>query len=438
MPAIVVGGRIIQSPQNDLSGILGGVGDILNVIGTQKQAAKDREGTTLLNRTLAGDTLPANQAGPVRPEITDDSQRIRLIQQEGLKQRTPEGIARVDRLMQSELAQQKIKASKSSNRVNVGAEAERMAQTAGFQSFASAPPQVKTAINAQIVQSSGRKEPLQSALRKNADGTESEINATLTTVDNDPNLRLAPRFDPKAFSALQTPEGVALVDKENESLKIIPFPAEKGDSQTDTLEDVPADQRTITIDDIRFGSGIFNKSILAAGNIAGSLVPGEQATKQRQASIRINEGIQAIRKVFKVGSRLTEGEQTRLGPILDPLKAAFTDPASAPRNFLDVVRGVDNRIASINRGLKLRQTKGKKGELRDEREELRQVLDILPARNDLEFEVSPIESRDIEGMNEGDIRSAVKFLQDNPSTFVRNKGQIRQRLARRATELGLK
>jgi hypothetical protein len=77
--AIVLGNRIVNLPQENLAGIGTGLGQILQAIGTQRQETQDRRMLTDLSRTLQGDVLPADQAGPTRPGITEPRSRLNEI-----------------------------------------------------------------------------------------------------------------------------------------------------------------------------------------------------------------------------------------------------------------------------------------------------------------------------------------------------------------------
>lgn len=77
--AVVIGGRIVNLPQENLSGIGSGLGQILQAIGTQRQQNQDSQILTDLSRTLQGDTLPEGIAGPERPGISDPRNRLNEI-----------------------------------------------------------------------------------------------------------------------------------------------------------------------------------------------------------------------------------------------------------------------------------------------------------------------------------------------------------------------
>lgn len=97
MAPIVVGGRIFNLPQQDLSGLLGGVGDILSAIGQQRQQTRENQIFTDLSKALQGDVTPQGGVGPVRPAITDPQERLNTILNTALsgKVRSPQGLNRL-------------------------------------------------------------------------------------------------------------------------------------------------------------------------------------------------------------------------------------------------------------------------------------------------------------------------------------------------------
>ncbi len=396
--AIVVGGRIINLPQEDLSGLLGGIGEIVKGIRTQRQQTRENQIFTDLSRTLQGDVTPQGGVGPVRPAITDPQERLNAILNTALsgKVRSPQGLNRLLGIAQIQ---------------------ERAIPTAG------------TGVD-----------PIQSLIFKNPKtGTEQKIRGRRSLAFSNPNINF-PEVEtetPAQFEVIQDPTTGELfrIDKLNPDKPPVPVgvggATDAGQTVSDKLTEIDTREGALTTEDVSLATGPVSKARSFLAKFTGGFIPGTQFPKTQDARQKVGLINTRIRRIFSNNPRFPVADRKQIDESLVDTNKIFVDPPFAFRAYLNIRNIAESDNAQMESTLRGRTTKNQRQEIIEKINDNNQILNLIPSRTDLENAINPLASRDFSNITKEGINKLTKEDVDNLSSE-----QIRQ-IRERAVGLGI-
>lgn len=336
--AIVSGGQIINLPQEDFSGLLGGAGDIFSAVNQVRKQRADREKLENLNRVIQGDILPTNQAGPVRPGITDPRERLNALL--GVIPQLQTQSARNTALQTATIQQRAI------------------------------PTQAKGLV--------------QDAIRTRPDGTKVNVKARPEEIEADPNLDFTEvTVDPANIVVRKDALGrdIRVNKVTGENLGLIETQA-AAPGETTTPVSVPGDA-AITAEELKRGTGPLSGTLQFFNKVLGGFVPGTIAPKTAEAKQKIGLFNQNLKTRFIANPRFPVAEQNLVKPLLlgDEF---FDDPDLNPQRLLTIRDTLENlkqgKQAAIDAGI---ISADQKKLFTDQINDLNISLNDIPSREEL-------------------------------------------------------
>lgn len=344
--AVVVGSRIIKEPAGGLQNILAGAGDLFKAIGTQRLEAQEREKDEVFLKTL----LPQPQPGPLRPgdqpladipaAVSGSRNRFNAIMERAIEARSPE--------------RRKFFLD--------------LAKTQG----ATIPAR--------------EKEPLQNAIFKTPEGNVQEVKATLSQIQGNENLELVGATDPN-LRVVTDP-----ITKQSRTVDITTLPRLGADgTPLQTAGTIPQSQGLVptadekeaflSTEDILRSTGMTSNTFAFLGNVAGSIIRGEQFPKTQTARENVRLVNSRIRQIASNSDRYNVFEQKLIGDALVDTKAFFTDPAGALRKYKQIQDFVGKDNLQIEQQLLNQNLPAKKRiELESKKVDNAAILSLLPSQ----------------------------------------------------------
>lgn len=463
--AIVVGGRIINLPQENLSGILGGLGQIVSGIRNQRQAEKEIPALTNLARILGGELSPTGQAigaagapGRATP-LTDRNQRLtainNLIASGQIK--TPANLERLFGIAKLETKAIPTGTTRKPDRRNFtitnkdGREQKIKATDQEAAQIQTTLPQGSTITLGTPIATTGVTDLVQKAIRINSDGTESEVNARLSVIDADPSLRLLePEKNPRRIVKITDPvtSKVRFVDKvELEAAggaipsTVSTSPSIKQQASRGTIQsDITSirDQIAETGGNITPGELLLSRGALSGvrqgfANVFGSFLSGQQAPETTSARQQVAQLGFVLTTIIGNNKRFPEGERKAILKITTNTNAFFADPPSAIKDIRNFRALAEARNIADRNTLNTKTISGqKRKDLFDNIATRESAFLILPTLQELDYALEPIRNRDLTQLSRQDI----DFIATHPIVADSLNEVQKRQVAQRASELG--
>jgi|TARA_Y100000310_G_scaffold248079_1_gene253888 hypothetical protein len=400
---VIAGGKIFRRPQEDLSGLFGGIGDIVGAIRSQRQQEKEAIEFTQFARVLGGELSPEGEA----------------IGSAGSPQNAVplQGTARLDALLNIALSP-KIKSTKGRQRVNdlINAELARSKIAAGA-------------------------DPTQALIFTDPNTKQqSKIRGRRSLATTNPNVSLPPVQPNTDFEVIVDPVSKESfrVDLNDPTAEPVPLGVGGGSSGDDAGEGVATPsgegESALTIQDLQLSTGPASAIKAGLARVFGSVIRGVQFRGTRDARAALESGNQAIRRISKIGERFTKFESEFINKTLDQTDRFFEDPARPLSNYLQIRDTVEEQIASAQSELQREDLSRKR------REELlgrvstrREILDLIPSRALLEHAIDSDAPINVDSFTS--VAEIQEFLRETKGTTRFSREEL-VRIRQRAIALG--
>jgi hypothetical protein len=433
--AIVVGGRIINLPQQDLSGILGGLGQIVSGIRNQRQQKQsDIETINLLN-SLTGQAGPVQPGQPDLPQpITDPNQRLDVLLRGALNPRITQ---------------------RDKNRLLAAAEIQGKAIPTG----ATTRPQLVNGVaeikdrRGKVISTRNVKVPFGSGIRTSRSGGN-----TVTVTEGKPSSE---KLDPRRFIKVSDPTTgeLSFADKLDQNALVVPInfggqqqpvtppvattlsTTEGEQASTANLQSELFDIRdkiaetggNITTDELLLSSGPLSGIRQGTANLFGGFLRGEQAPETASARQQVRQLNFALTTMIANNKRFPVAERKLVDQVTANPTAFFTDPPNAIRKVRDFRAFSEARnLADRNTLSTKRISAEKRKELLDNIATRESVFLILPTLQELDFALEPIRNRDLTQLSRQDIN----FIATHPEVADSLNEKQKRQVAQRASVLG--
>jgi|TARA_Y100000296_G_scaffold62202_1_gene72194 hypothetical protein len=436
---VIAGGNIIRRPQENLEGLLGGVGEIIGAI---RQQRGDKAVASELENTLAGfdqgrnPQLPAAAQGftTAQPligqdrlsailnasldpraskKLSDRLQTTATIMAPNIRQTLSDKAAleRTEDLIEGRAAVQTAsdKAALERTELTVGSKKTNytintynddgsvkqkqllsLAPTDIAGVLASLGDNQKLLLGNTTVPKTGK----QNAIRTNPDGTKSKVKATLQEIDKDSNLTLVEQKD-RLATHINAAGGISLVNLDKQT--VTPLEEDQitgaeiggvGDPSFDPSFDPR--ESFLNAEEVVLGTGLMSKIRTGYARLLGPFLGGVQAGGTRQMTTDLNLVSQAIIERLRINkNRFTAIEKNMLEKLIPNTKSLLEDPEVVWVKLKEASRYFEFQNQTDRRRLQGTLTLSKRKEILDDVSQRDAVIALIPSIPILEHLIDP-------------------------------------------------
>jgi len=475
---VIAGGNIIRRPQENLEGLLGGVGEIIGAI---RQQRGDKAVASELENTLAGfdqgrnPQLPAAAQGFTTAQPLIGQDRLSAILNASLDPRASKKLSnrlqttatimapnirqtlsdtaageRNKALITGRTAVQNLADKAALKRAELTAGSKKTNYTLNTynddgsvkqkQLLSLAPTDI-----AGVLASLGDNQKLlwgnttvpktgkQNAIRTNpVDGTKSKVKATLKEIDKDPNLALVEQKD-KLATHINAAGEVVLVNLDKRT--VTPLGEEQiTGSETGGAGDPSFDPRAsfLNAEKVVLGTGLMSKIRTGYARLLGPFLSGVQAKDTRQMATDLNLVNQSIIERLRINkNRFTAIERNMLEKLIPNTKSLLEDPEVVWVKLKGASRYFEFQNETDRRRLQGTLTLSKRKEILDDVSQRDAVIALIPSIPILEHLIDPTTP-----LNASQFRSLgqIKVFNDSVKLGERSRSEWAA-IRERATEL---